>query len=71
MVGNSNFGATGGPPFYDRLNLLRGQMQLRRILWRTSIGRSMPCASVGAGLLLPIYFRLLSLRYFEGIDSER
>jgi hypothetical protein len=46
-------------------------MQLRRILWRTSIGHSMPCASVGAGLLLPIYFRLLSLRYFEGIDSER
>jgi transposase len=59
-----------GHPFYERLNKLLSERDFDRFV--EGICRRFYAATMGRPGLAPgIYFRLLLLGYFEGIDSER
>src|ERR1700747_2684656 len=59
----------GGDPFYERLNSLLGQRGFHR--FAEKICRRFYAKTGRPGLPPGIYFRLLLVGYFEGIDSER
>src|SRR5246127_1133258 len=60
---------TGGHPFYERLNSLLDKRSFDR--FAEKICRRFYAKTGRPGLPPGIYFRLLLVGYFEGIDSER
>src|SRR4051812_20220010 len=57
-------------PFYDRLNRLLDECQFDEFV--ESLSKPFYAKTLGRPGLTPgIYFRLLMVGYFEGIDSER
>jgi transposase len=57
-------------PFYDRLNRLLDECQFDEFV--ESVCKPFYAKTLGRPGLAPgIYFRLLMVGYFEGIDSER
>src|SRR5947208_1460970 len=60
----------GGHPFYERLNPLLDEKKFDEFV--DTLCAPFYAASLGRPGLAPgIYFRLLMVGYFEGIDSER
>lgn len=65
-----NLARPAGHPFYQRLNQLLGEHDFDRFV--EGLCRGFYAAIMGRPGLAPgIYFRLLLVGYFEGIDSER
>src|SRR3982750_2110272 len=61
---------SAGPPFYERLNRLLDEKKFDEFV--ETLCAPFYAASLGRPGLAPgIYFRLLMVGYFEGIDSER
>jgi transposase len=66
----TNFPTAASHPFYRRLNQLLGEHGFDAFVEAQCAG--FYAATMGRPSLLPgIYFRLLLIGYFEGIDSER
>jgi transposase len=61
---------TAGHPFYERLNVLLEQAGFDRFVEERC--RRFYAAKMGRPSLVPgVYFRLLLIGYFEGLDAER
>ena len=69
-VATATLARPAGHPFYERLNLLLDKCSFDEFV--EDVCRRFYAESMGRPGLSPgIYFRLLLLGYFEGIDSER
>src|SRR5262250_1775574 len=65
----SSLAMPGGHPFYERLNILLDKRKFDG--FAESACRRFYSKTGRPGLVPAIYFRLLLVGYFEGIDSER
>ena len=69
-VARASLACPASHPFYERLNRLLEECQFDEFVER--VCRSFYARTLGRPGLPPgIYFRLLLVGYFEGIDSER
>ena len=69
-IANAELARSPGHPFYRRLNELLDEEKFDKFV--EGLCRKFYAAKMGRPSLVPgVYFRSLSIGYFEGIDSER